>query len=170
VKLNFRPILITGYFGFLILIILLLGFIWDTYREAPDQPIAFSHQRHVSFVGLECNHCHQYAERALQPGIPAVAVCMECHKNVAIDRPEIIKLTEYWNNTEPVPWASVNYLPPHVHFSHKRHIQKGFDCTECHGEVKNMEKIRQVKSLRMGWCITCHRENGGSDDCWTCHK
>jgi len=170
VNINFRPLLIAGYFGFLILIILLMGFIWKTYREAPDQPIAFSHQKHVSYVGLECNHCHQYATVALQPGIPAVSVCMECHENVATDRPEIIKLTDYWNKKEPVLWADVNYLPPHVHFSHKRHIQKGIDCSVCHGEVKNMEKIRQVKSLRMGWCVTCHRENGGSDDCWTCHK
>ena len=54
--------------------------------------------------------------------------------------------------------------------THKRHIKKGFDCVICHGEVKHKEKIRQVKSLRMGWCLTCHRENGGSEDCWTCHK
>ncbi|UCE05683.1 MAG: cytochrome c3 family protein [bacterium] len=165
-----RPLLIGGYFGIFILIILLLGFIWHTYKEAPEQPIAYSHQKHLTFVGLECNHCHSYAEKGLQPGIPAVAVCMECHKNVATDRPEIIKLTEYWENKKPIPWIAVNYLPPHVYFTHKRHIKRGFDCSECHGELKNMEKVRQVKSLRMGWCLTCHRANGGSDDCWTCHK
>ncbi len=165
-----RPLLISGYFGFLILLILLLGFLWKTYREAPAQPIAFSHQKHVTFVGLKCDHCHAYANRAQQPGIPAVAVCMECHQNVATGRPEIIKLTGYWERKESVPWAGVYYLPPHVQFTHKRHIKRGFDCTVCHGEVKNIEKIRQVKSLRMGWCVTCHRANGGSDDCWTCHK
>jgi len=127
VKLNFRALLISGYFGFLILIILLLGYLWKTYRKAPDQPIAFSHQRHVSFVGLECTHCHAYVEISAKPGIPAVAVCMECHENVATDRPEIIKLTKYWNDKQPVPWNDVHYLPPHVQFTHKRHIKKGFD-------------------------------------------
>ena len=165
-----KKLLITVYFLLFILIIVLLGGLWSTYRDAPDQPIAFSHKKHLTYVGLECDHCHQYAEVGLQPGIPAVSVCMDCHEAVATDSPEIIKLTEYWNRKEPVPWAGVYYLPQHVLFTHKRHIKKGIDCAECHGDMKVVEKVRQVRSLRMGWCVTCHRENGASDDCWTCHK
>lgn len=165
-----KKLLIAAYFLIFILIIVLLGSLWRTYREAPDQPIAYSHKKHLTYVGLECDHCHQYAEKGLQPGIPALSVCMDCHSAVATDRPEIIKLTEYWNKKEPVPWAAVNYLPPHVHFTHKRHIKKGLECTECHGELKIMDKVRQVKSLRMGWCVTCHRKHDAPTDCWTCHK
>jgi hypothetical protein len=57
-----------------------------------------------------------------------------------------------------------------VLFTHKRHIKKGIDCSECHGDMKVVEKVRQVRSLRMGWCVTCHRENNAPVDCWTCHK
>ncbi|MBI2898849.1 MAG: cytochrome c3 family protein [Planctomycetes bacterium] len=43
-------------------------------------------------------------------------------------------------------------------------------CANCHGEVKYMSKIRQVRSLSMGWCVSCHRENNASIDCLTCHQ
>ncbi|MBN2012503.1 cytochrome c3 family protein [candidate division KSB1 bacterium] len=163
-------LLIAGYFSIFIIIIVGLGWAWHTYREAPDQPIAYSHNKHINFVGLECTHCHAYADRALMPGIPPLQTCMECHENVATDRPEIIKLTAYWNKKEPVPWINVNYLPPHVYFTHKRHVKRGFECAECHGDIAHMDKVRQVKSFRMGWCVTCHRANNGPTDCWTCHK
>ena len=28
---------------------------------------------------------------------------------------------------------------------------------ECHGNVKEMNVIKQVSDLSMGWCINCHR-------------
>jgi len=31
------------------------------------------------------------------------------------------------------------------------------DCTECHGDVAQMDQIAQVKDLSMGWCLNCHR-------------
>jgi hypothetical protein len=33
----------------------------------------------------------------------------------------------------------------------------GINCTECHGNVKEMNVIKQVSDLSMGWCINCHR-------------
>lgn len=43
-------------------------------------------------------------------------------------------------------------------------------CATCHGDVMFMSKIRQVRTLSMGWCVSCHRENGASIDCLTCHQ
>jgi hypothetical protein len=33
-----------------------------------------------------------------------VQKCMSCHQNVATDRPEVVKLTNYWNSGEPMEW------------------------------------------------------------------
>ena len=30
-------------------------------------------------------------------------------------------------------------------------------CQTCHGPVQEMQKVYQFSSLRMGWCIECHR-------------
>jgi hypothetical protein len=51
---------IFGYFALFIVLILLLGFRWARHRQAPEQPIDFSHQIHVGQLGLECLFCHTY--------------------------------------------------------------------------------------------------------------
>src|SRR5215475_11670280 len=41
------------------------------------------------------------------------------------------------------------------------HGLKGIDCENCHGAVKTMARVEQVKELTMGFCLTCHREHAG---------
>ena len=51
--------------------------------------------------------------------------------------------------------------PDFVYFSHKRHIQAGFDCTECHGEINQYDVLStetMITDLSMGWCMECHTE------------
>ncbi len=136
----------------------------------PDQPIDFHHPIHVTTVGLECTHCHQTADGSRHAGIPAVETCMECHESAATDRPEVQKLIAYWEEGEPIEWTAVHALPWHVHFTHKRHIQAGVECATCHGPVEAQPRVRQVRSLKMGWCVGCHRERGADTDCMVCHR
>ncbi len=42
-------------------------------------------------------------------------------------------------------------------------------CVICHGDVGGMVKVKQVRSLKMGDCIDCHRQNSAPTDCTTCH-
>ncbi len=42
-------------------------------------------------------------------------------------------------------------------------------CTICHGEVRAMEKVKQGRTLKMGDCVDCHRDNNAPTDCTTCH-
>ena len=42
-------------------------------------------------------------------------------------------------------------------------------CTICHGDVGAMTKVRQVRSLKMGDCVDCHRPHSAPTDCTTCH-
>ena len=119
-----------------------------------------------------CPFCHETVDKAMFAGIPPVEKCMSCHATVATDRPEIIKLTGYWERQEPMEWVRVHRIRirEHVYFSHERHVKAGLDCTQCHGEVKYMDKVRRVSSLEMGWCVNCHRENDAPTDCLICHQ
>lgn len=163
---------IFGYFALFAVLVLLLGFRWNTQRKAPDQPIAFSHEIHVGKLNLECLFCHQTADKSTFAGVPSVSRCMECHVAVFTDRPEIQKLTKYWNDKEPIPWNRVHRIRirNHVYFSHERHVKAGVDCSQCHGQLAAMAKVRQVSSLKMGWCVSCHEANGAPTDCTICHK
>ena len=120
---------------------------------------------------MSCQYCHWSVAKAAYAAIPEVQTCMGCHAFVKIDSPEIKKLTsEYWQQNKPVPWVKVHKMPDYVRFNHKRHVAAGVSCHECHGQIPQMEVVERVSSMKMGWCVECHRERGTSIDCWTCHK
>ena len=162
---------VLAYFALFALATMALGFKWYRNQQAPDQPIAFSHRLHVGKVGLKCLFCHETADKSPKAGIPPVEKCMSCHRNAVTDRPEVQKLIKYWEEQRPMEWNRVHKIRirNHVYFTHKRHIKAGLECENCHGEVKYMDKIRQVSSLEMGWCISCHRYKNAPHDCLTCH-
>ena len=135
----------------------------------PAQPIDFSHARHVGQARIDCQFCHAYARRGPVAGIPSVQRCAGCHQAILSEAPEILKVLDYWENRQPIPWVRVHNLPDHVRFNHKAHIRAGFDCAECHGDVGAMTIARQVSSLSMGWCVDCHQTNNASRDCLICH-
>ncbi|HEU4390521.1 MAG TPA: cytochrome c3 family protein [Blastocatellia bacterium] len=144
--------------------------------SAPKQPIAYSHRLHVSDPNgpqLECTSCHQHAEESRYATIPnATDVCMSCHETEKADSPEIQKLAGYSARGEQPPWKRVYWFEPSadVHFTHKPHIKAGIACTDCHGNVPQMESARREVNQTMGWCISCHRERQVSNDCYICHR
>ena len=136
-----------------------------------SQPIEFSHKTHVEKGAISCEFCHIYARRSINSGAPAMATCFGCHRVVAgsDEDPEkakknqeaIKKLLEFKPKKESIPWKKIHDLPDFVYFSHKRHIQAGFDCTECHGEVDKHDVLTtdtMINDLSMGWCMKCHKE------------
>ncbi len=133
------------------------------------QPIAFSHAHHVTEIGIDCQFCHAYARRGPVAGIPSVQRCAGCHRVVLSEQPEILKVLEYWEDEEPIPWVRVHDLPDHVRFTHKAHLRAGVACGTCHGDVAQMEAAVQVESLSMGWCVSCHEDRGATRDCLACH-
>lgn len=318
---------VVGFHGFFVLLGLAYGYGVNKYQESRQQPIAFSHYKHVKKAGLQCTNCHTKTATTTRAGIPPMEKCMECHESIKTDSPEIQKLHAYygkslfdiegeayiskldegkldsvkevfaenlhmlpataalsventgskWRITDTgqenktyevvenegllevrgvknsIPWNRMYWLPDHVYFSHKRHIKNtisryplfrtnstdqsgldyseylnelslspdlkdafnkngfglseeskvevksenewwitdpakdqpysltkhdgelkvskvGLDCTECHGLVQYMDIPRKIPSLRMGWCVQCHKSKGASLDCVTCHK
>ena len=129
---------------------------------SPAQPIKFSHAVHAGQNGTDCIYCHSSAPYSKTAGIPPLNVCMNCHLMVRNGTRsgvfEISKIISSYENQKPIEWIKVHNLPDHVFFSHAQHVSAGgVECTECHGDVKGMNVIKQVSNLSMGWCINCHR-------------
>ena len=148
------------------------------FNEGPDQPIAFPHTVHVQEVGLDCTFCHRNVTKGAAATIPAVALCMTCHEVVGDGIAEVEKLRATFEAGNSIDWVRVHRVPDHVHFVHEAHIRffaerDGVEasavCSTCHGDVGSMTKVKRVRSLKMGDCVDCHRENSAPTDCTTCH-
>lgn len=141
---------------------------------SPAQPINFSHVTHVQKNQIECQFCHWTVAKSAFAAIPEVETCMGCHRYVAGQTPEakaeINKISEHFNGGKQIPWEKVHVMPDYVRFNHKRHVKGGVACHECHGQVPEMQTVERVTTMKMGWCVDCHREKGASIDCYTCHK
>lgn len=144
--------------------------------EGPEQPIAFYHSVHAGQNQIPCMYCHTTADRSVDAGIPSVSLCVGCHvpgsavqppENAQLSFPdsarnkfwnqEATKLVDYWKRQEAIPWVRIHDLPDHAKFPHASHVSVGLQCQTCHGPVEEMEKVYQFSSLRMGWCVDCHR-------------
>jgi hypothetical protein len=169
----------------------------------PDQPVKFSHKVHSGDNKIDCMYCHSDVEKGKSAGIPSTSVCMNCHvivrEGTNSGKFEIAKVVASMDSAKSIEWIRVHSLPDHVFFDHSQHVKVGkLACKECHGDVENMDILKQEKDLSMGWCIDCHRtknvkigENGyykhtfaalqkagkdsisvarmGGEDCMKCH-
>lgn len=153
----------------------------DGIGYAPDQPIAFSHKLHAGDMEIDCQYCHTGVEKGRHALVPSVNTCMNCHTVARKDRPEIIKLTKYYEEGKPLPWKRIHRIPEYAYFNHSVHVNKGVECATCHGDIAKMEKVEQVKGWTMTACIDCHRDphakmpylvevNNGPENCFACHR
>lgn len=154
----------------------------------PVQPIYYSHKVHAGINQVNCLYCHGSAEQSKHAAIPSVNTCMNCHKAIQVyekgpklfdedgneidGTAEIQKLYEYagfdpnqpnkWDPSmikKPIEWVKIHNLPDHVYFNHSQHVNAGkVQCQSCHGAINEMNEVKQVAELSMGWCINCHRE------------
>jgi hypothetical protein len=122
-----------------------------------DQPVPFSHQRHVGGNGIDCRYCHTSVEESSFAGIPPTETCMSCHSQVLSDAPMLAPIRESFRTGVPVQWTRVHDLPDFVYFNHSIHVAKGVGCETCHGRVDKMPLMWQEQSLQMEWCLDCHR-------------
>lgn len=159
----------------------------------PSQPIEFPHDIHTGVNGIDCKYCHNGVTKSKTAGIPAVNICMNCHKQIKGRTPEqIAKIqaiydaagwdgAQYTGKTKPIVWNKVHVLPDHVYFNHAQHVVAGqVDCKQCHGDMTKRNETAKVMpvaelnkiegnivltkpTLTMGWCIECHGEKAISD-------
>jgi len=174
----------------IILFVILVTFIVTFYASraerdgigyTPDQPIQFSHQLHAGQMEIDCQYCHTGVAKGRQALVPSVNICMNCHTIARKDKPEIIKLTKYYEDGTPIPWKRIHQVPEYAYFNHSVHINRGVECVSCHGDIARMEKVGQVKGFTMTACLDCHRNphenlpylekvNKGPENCFACHR
>ena len=128
----------------------------------PYQPIAYSHKLHAGTLGMDCRYCHRGVEHAAHASIPDNDTCMGCHKQVKKDSVKLQLLRDsYGDGTgdgQAIPWVKVHLLPQYAYFNHAVHLRANVGCKSCHGRMDQMEIVRQVEPLSMGWCLGCHRD------------
>ena len=153
----------------------------------PVQPLYYSHKVHAGINQINCLYCHGNAWESKSAAIPSVNVCMNCHKTITTyekgpklynnegheinGTAEIAKLHKYagfdpakpnaWDpsKAKPIEWVRIHNLPDHVYFNHSQHVKAGnVQCQTCHGNIPEMDEVKQFSELSMGWCINCHRD------------
>ena len=131
---------------------------WSTEAHvAKEQPIQFSHERHVGGNGIDCRYCHTSVEDSPFAGIPPTKTCMNCHAEIFASSPFLRPVHESFETDRAIVWTRVYDLPDFVFFDHSIHVKKGVGCTTCHGPVDRMPFIAQEHSLQMEWCLDCHQ-------------
>ena len=131
---------------------------WVTQANvAREQPIQFSHERHVAGNGIDCRYCHTSVEDSSFAGIPPTKTCMNCHSQIFANSPFLEPVRASFRTGRSIEWTRVHDLPDFVYFNHSIHLNKGVGCTTCHGPVDRMPLMRQQASLQMEWCVNCHR-------------
>jgi len=146
--------------------------LWNTNVHTgyqPVQPIKFPHDLHAGAMKINCQYCHSGAYKSKNASIPSLNVCMNCHKVVKTESPEIHKIydalgydptTQKYNSTKshPMQWIRIHNLPDFAYFNHSQHVKvQGLKCQTCHGPVETMKEVYQYSPLTMKWCIQCHK-------------
>ena len=149
----------------LIVVTVLLGAAWEmqrapyvTYQGVHQaQPVPFSHQHHTAGLGIDCRYCHTSVEQSSYAGIPPTKTCMNCHSQIWTNAALLEPVRESYRTGKSILWTKVNYIPDYVYFNHSIHLNKGVGCASCHGPVNKMPLTYQESSMRMEWCLECHR-------------
>lgn len=139
-------------------------------RPAPEQPLPFSHRKHVS-QGLKCAQCHPVPDPGDFATLPPTSFCMGCHSSIKKDSPHIAKLAEAHAESRRIRWVPVYRIPDYVSFNHRKHVAvEGVSCETCHGPVAERDQLRREKDISMQACMDCHRIKKASNDCLLCHE
>jgi hypothetical protein len=123
-----------------------------------SQPVPFSHQHHVTGLGIDCRYCHTSVEKSGFAGIPPTKTCMNCHSQIWTTNAQLLEpVRASYRTGQSLEWTRVNQLPDFVYFNHSIHVTKGVGCDTCHGPINQMPLTYQENSLQMEWCLNCHR-------------
>jgi hypothetical protein len=123
-----------------------------------EQPVPFSHSHHVGQEGIDCRYCHTSVEKSSFAGLPPTQTCMNCHSQLFTDAPILEPVRASFRDGTPIQWTRVYDLPDFVYFNHSIHVAKGIGCTTCHGNIGRMQLTLKAVSLKMEWCLSCHRD------------
>ena len=102
-------------FGAVFIVAALLG-LFDEINRSPwmteahvarDQPIQFSHERHVAGNGIDCRYCHTSVEDSSFAGIPPTRTCMNCHSQIFANSPYLEPVRDSFRTGRSIQWTRV---------------------------------------------------------------
>ena len=109
------------------------------WGNAPEQPIPFPHTVHAGPVedgghAIQCEFCHRNVTTGAAATVPAVEVCVICHKQVNganakadVAEPETLiniqRVLDKHADGRPIDWERVHRMPDHVRFVHEAHLR-----------------------------------------------
>ena len=133
-----------------------------------SQPVPFSHQHHVTGLGIDCRYCHTSVEQSSFAGIPPTKTCINCHAQIWTNAAYLEPVRESFRTGRSIEWTRVNQLPNYVYFNHSIHVSKGVGCNTCHGPGKQVgpdyksitDHTHHAVSSAGSQCINCHMPNG----------
>lgn len=133
-----------------------------------SQPVVFNHARHRA---LACVACHRGVESRARATLPVVSDCAKCHATA----PPGISEDQWKSFSGPqgFGWVQVTHVPDHVNFSHRRHVASGkLACVSCHADIGQRTTPPATAPIRvdMKACLSCHRQEGITEDCAACHR
>ncbi|MCL4295344.1 MAG: cytochrome c family protein [Anaerolineae bacterium] len=141
--------------------VLIMAFVRSSYMTGVgvfvEQPVPFSHEHHVSGLGIDCRYCHTSVEKSKFAGIPPTETCMTCHSQIWTNAEVLEPVRASFQTEQPIEWVRVHNLPDFVYFNHSIHVAKGVGCETCHGRVDQMAFTYKANTLYMEWCLDCHR-------------
>lgn len=139
---------------------------WSQFTRSPqltrvnvpyEQPVPFSHEHHVTELGLDCRYCHTTVETSSEAGYPPTHTCMSCHSQIWTNSPLLEPVRQSYIENVPLKWTVMNKVPDFVYFNHSIHIKRGVSCNNCHGAIQAAQMAYKANSFQMRWCLDCHR-------------
>jgi hypothetical protein len=128
--------------------------------HASQSDIIFAHANHTD---VDCTDCHPDIERsadAQDRNFPSMDVCSDCHDV----EDECGTCHRQADNPEASPHPARNIV-----FGHQSHLDRGTECTECHGAVATSTERSAEHMPTMRRCFACHDGVNVGDDCELCH-
>jgi len=122
-----------------------------------EQPVPFSHEHHVTELGIDCRYCHTSVETSGKAGYPPTHTCMSCHSQILTNSPLLEPVRESYIKKVPLKWTVLNRVPEFVYFNHSIHLARGISCNNCHGAIQAMQIVYKGQAFQMKWCLECHR-------------
>ena len=142
IPLALAGLLATAIVAFIVVVLFMSWFSNPPFGwgDAPDQPIPFPHTVHAGPVSegghaIQCEFCHRNVTTGAAATVPAVEVCVICHKQVnggnvaAADTAEpetlinIQRVLDKHADGRGIDWERVHRLPDHVRFVHEAHLR-----------------------------------------------
>ena len=99
----------------------------------------------VGGFDIPCVYCHTMPYKGRHSTVPSTAVCMNCHTSVGLNKEWVLKMKEYWDRGEPIPWVKVHDLPDFVYYDHSAHLNAKNE----QGEPKLPLKDEQGKPMQV---------------------